>query len=149
MTNDDHSQPDSMLTYGQAALASQPFSALIGTRLTQWDAEGVELQLPITDKVRQQHGFVHGGVVAYMADNALTFAGGAKLGGAAIVTGEMKINYIRPAIGEMLIARATAISGGSTQSVARCDVYCVADGVEKLCAAAQGTINRLPKKEDK
>lgn len=84
-----------------------------------------------------------------MADNALTFAGAAKLKGTAIVTGEMKINYIRPAVGEKLIARATAISGGSNQSVARCEVYCVIDGVEKLCAAAQGTINKLPERGEK
>ncbi|HMT42441.1 MAG TPA: PaaI family thioesterase [Sphingorhabdus sp.] len=139
----------SMLARGQAALASQPFSALIGTRLSKWSADGVELELEISDKIRQQHGFVHGGVVAYMADNALTFAGAAKLAGTAIVTGEMKINYIRPAVAEKLIARATAISGGSTQSVARCEVYCVIDGVEKLCAAAQGTINKLPERGEK
>ena len=101
----------SMLARGQAALASQPFSALIGTRLSKWSTDEVELELEISDKIRQQHGFVHGGVVAYMADNALTFAGAAKLSGTAIVTSEIKINYIRPAVGEKLIARATAISG--------------------------------------
>jgi acyl-coenzyme A thioesterase PaaI-like protein len=30
-----------------------------------------------------------------------------------------------------------------TQAVCRCDVFAVKDGVEKLCAMAQGTIARL------
>ena len=101
----------------------------------------VEIRLPVSDKIKQQYGFVHGGVISYLADNALTFAGGAALmGKGQIVTSEMKINYIRPAHGEYLIARARRVSAGRTQSVARCEVYAMKDGEEKICAAAQGTI---------
>lgn len=136
---------DEWLERGRAVLASQPFSVLIGTEMTRLSGRGSELRLPITDQLKQQHGFAHGGVVSYLADNALTFAGGAKLAG-MIVTGEMKINYIRPAVGDMLIARAEAISAGATQAVVRCDIFVVQDDAEKLCAAAQGTINRLPER---
>ena len=86
-----------------------------------------------------QHGFLHGGVLSYLADNALTFAGGRRLEG-QVVTGEYKINYIRPARGDALLARAKAISSGKTQSVPRCEIYALTDGTERLCAAAQGTI---------
>ena len=88
----------------------------------------------------KQFGFIHGGVLSCLADNAMTFAGGIGLGTMAVITSEMKINYIRPATGETLIARASAVSSGCVQSVVRCEVYAVQDGVEKLCAAAQGTI---------
>lgn len=122
---------------GRAVLASQPFSQLLGTEMTAYGPEGVELRLPLADKLKQQHGFAHGGVLAYLADNALTLAGGFVMGG-GVLTAEMKLNYIRPAVGEMLIARAWAISKGRTQAVARCDVFCVQDGEEKLCLAGQG-----------
>lgn len=56
------------------------------------------------------------------------------------MTSEMKINYLRPAIGQTLIARAHAIGSGRTQSVVRCDVFVIDNGVERSCAAAQGTI---------
>jgi uncharacterized protein (TIGR00369 family) len=128
---------------GRTILASQPFSVLIGTEMVHLSEGKAELRLPITDQLRQQHGFVHGGVISYLADNALSFAGGTSLTG-SVVTGEMKINYIRPGVGELLIARAEAINSGRTQAVVRCEIYAVADGVEKLCAAAQGTINALP-----
>ena len=134
---------DELLKRGRAALAGQAFSRLIGTELVRYDANGAELRLPISDQLKQQHGFVHGGVLAYLADNALTFAGGAAMG-ANVVTGEMKINYLRPALGDYLVARASCISNGRSISVARCEIYAVADGTEKLCAAAQGSINRLP-----
>jgi uncharacterized protein (TIGR00369 family) len=83
-------------------------------------------------------------VLSYLADNALTYAGGTALNGPA-VTSEMKINYVRPAIGERLIARAVAIHTGKTQSVCRCDVFVIKDGQEKLCAVAQGTIAAMGK----
>ena len=101
------------------------------------------MHVPIGESVKQQHGFVHGGVLSYAADNALTYAGGSALG-LRVVTAEFKINYLRPAIGERLIARAEAVHTGKTQSVCRCDVFVLQDGVEKLCAVAQGTIAALP-----
>jgi uncharacterized protein (TIGR00369 family) len=131
--------PDATLARGQAVLAQQPFSTLLGVHLTALSDAGAELRLPVRDALRQQYGFVHGGVLAYLADNAMTFAGAVFLG-QRTVTLEMKLNYIRPAGGEELIARAAALSAGRTQSVVRCEIVAVRDGAERLCAAAQGTI---------
>jgi uncharacterized protein (TIGR00369 family) len=77
-----------------------------------------------------------------MADNALTYAGGTAMG-VPVITSEFKINYLRPALGERLIARARAVHAGRSQAVCRCEIFTVQDGVEKLCAIAQGTIARL------
>jgi uncharacterized protein (TIGR00369 family) len=131
-----------LLAFGKAALASQPFSVLVGADITLMSPEGVELVLPITDKVKQQHGFVHGGVLSYMADNALTFAAGAVLG-SGVVTSEMKINYLRPAVGSRLIARANVLHAGKRQAVCRCDIFVEEEGTEALCAVAQGTIAKM------
>nr|WP_237475214.1 PaaI family thioesterase [Xanthomonas sp. LMG 9002] len=77
--------------------------------------------------------------MSYLADNALTFAGGLALGGDAL-TAEFKINYLRPARGTRLIARAQSIGKGKRQAVCRCDIVSVEEGGEGLCAVAQGTI---------
>ena len=138
------SHVDEMLMMGRRVLASQPFSVLLGAELLVF-AEGVaELKAPITAQVKQQHGFAHGGVISYLADNALTFAGGSALG-SAVVTSEFKINYLRPGIGEFIIARATVVHAGANQAVCRCDVYASDGGTEKLCATAQGTIVKVAK----
>lgn len=135
--------PEVFLAMGREVLASQPFSKLIGAELVALSPGHCELQVPITEAIKQQHGFVHGGVVSYAADNALTYAGGTALR-VPVVTSEFKINYLRPAIGERLIARAHAVHTGKSQAVCRCDVFVVKDGEEKLCAVAQGTIAALP-----
>jgi uncharacterized protein (TIGR00369 family) len=134
------------LQKGREFLALQPFSMLIGAELHALSPGHCELHVPVTEKILQQNGFVHGGVVSYAADNALTFAGGTALG-VPVVTSEFKVNYLRPAIGERLLARAQAVYAGSSQAVCRCDVFVVLNGEEKLCAVAQGTIARLPGKE--
>jgi uncharacterized protein (TIGR00369 family) len=108
--------------------------------LTEFSTQRVEIIVPITEQIEQQHGFVHGGVISYAADNALTFAGGSVLG-AAVVTSEFKINFLKPAMGARLLARANVLYAGKSQAVCRCDVFSEsADGTETLCAAAQGTI---------
>lgn len=130
-----------LLPFGKAILEAQPFSQLIGTQINKFEKGKAELSLQITDKIKQQHGFVHGGVVSYMADNCLTYAGGSVMGDS--VTSEYKINFVRPAIGDELIARASVLSSGRRQAVCECKVYAITDGKEKLVAVAQGTINRV------
>ncbi|MDE2752901.1 MAG: PaaI family thioesterase [Gemmatimonadota bacterium] len=131
-----------MLELGRKILASQPFSVLLGAELTGLSAGAAEIRIPIRPEFGQQHGFVHGGIVSYAADNALTFAGGSVLG-TGVVTSEFKINYLRPAMGTALMARATVVHHGQRQAVCRCDVFASADGIETPYATAQGTIVRL------
>jgi uncharacterized protein (TIGR00369 family) len=133
---------DEMLIWGRQVLAAQPFSVLIGAELTGFSVGSAELKVPVKHELKQQHGFMHGGVISYAADNALTYAGGSVLG-PVVVTSEFKINYMRPVLGDCIIARATVIHAGKTQAVCRCDVYTVKDAKESLCATAQGTITKI------
>ncbi len=130
-----------MLDFGKNILKSQPFSLLIKAELTAFKTGSAEISLAIRDELKQQHGFVHGGVVSYLADNCLTYAGGSVLGDC--VTLEYKINYLRPAIGHTLIARATVLSSGKRQAVCECKVFALSEDGESLVAAAQGTISKL------
>tara|TARA_R110002073_G_scaffold319392_2_gene493972 strand:- start:873 stop:1277 length:405 start_codon:yes stop_codon:yes gene_type:complete len=130
-----------MLDFGRNILKSQPFSLLIKAELTAFKTGSAEISLAIRDELKQQHGFVHGGVVSYLADNCLTYAGGSVLGDC--VTSEYKINYLRPAIGHTLIARATVLSSGKRQAVCECKVFALSEDGESLVAAAQGTISQL------
>jgi len=134
--------PEVFLAMGRDVLAKQPFSVLLGAELAALSPGKVDLQLALKPEHLQQDGFAHGGIVSYLADNALTFAGGTAMQ-VPVVTSEFKINYVRPAVGERLIARASADAVSKTQAVCRCEVFAVKDGVEKLCALAQGTIVRL------
>ncbi|MFC5905849.1 PaaI family thioesterase [Streptacidiphilus monticola] len=121
-------------------LADQPFSALVGARLEVFEPGRAVLALDIHQGLTQQNGFVHGGVLAYAADNAITFAAGTVLGPAVLTSG-MTISYVRPALGATLEADATVVSGGRRQAVCRCDLLAVGDdGARTLCAVAQGSV---------
>lgn len=111
------------LALGQQVLAAQPFSVLLGAELLHFSEERTEVLLRLEPTLLQQHGFAHGGVLSYMADTALTFMAGAVLG-PAILTAEYTINYIKPAQGEWLIARASVIATCKRQAVCRCDIFC-------------------------
>lgn len=139
MTPDEQQQ---FLALGQQVLASQPFSVLLGAELTAVRPGHCTLELPLRTELQQQQGFAHGGVLSYLADNALTYAGGTAMR-VPVVTAEFKINYLRPGVGLRLVARADAVHVGKQQAVCRCDVFAVdAAGREQLCATAQGTVAR-------
>jgi uncharacterized protein (TIGR00369 family) len=133
------------LAMGREVLSQQPFSVLLGAELIALEPGRCELGLVITEQLKQQMGFAHGGVVSYLADNALTYAGGTAMR-VPVVTSEYKINYVRPAIGERLIARARAVHVSQSQAVCQCEVFAVTADQEKLCAIAQGTIAKLSEK---
>lgn len=133
----------SLFEFGKKILNSQPFSTLLGAALTSFEVGSAEISLPIRNELKQQHGFVHVGVVSYLADNCLTYAGGSVLGDS--VTSEYKINYVRPAVGHKLIARSTVLSSGKSQAVCECKIFAISDKGETLVAVAQGTIKKVEK----
>lgn len=130
--------PPISLELAQQVLASQPFSQFIGAEITRFDTLA-ELRINLRPEHMQQHGFAHGGVISYLADNALTFAGGLALG-PMLLTAEYKINYVKPGKGDALVARAEVVSAGKSQCVCRCDVFALDGDAETLCATALGTI---------
>ncbi|SEG76638.1 uncharacterized domain 1-containing protein [Actinacidiphila yanglinensis] len=131
------------LETARRTLKGQPFSRLVGAELTAFGSGEAVLEIAVREELRQQNGFLHGGVLAYAADNAITFAGGSVLG-PAVLTGGFTIQYLRPGTGTRLVARAQTVHGGRRQAVCRCDLYAVAaDGTRTLCAVAQGTVLRV------
>lgn len=129
------------LELARQVLAAQPFSVLLGTRLVAFGEGVATLELDIRQDLLQQNGFVHGGVLSYAADNALTFAAGT-VAGARLLTAGYTIDYLRPARGAVLRARAEVVRAGRSRVVCRCDVAAVdADGVETVCAVAQGSVS--------
>lgn len=123
----------------RAVLALQPVSDLLGVELVEFSHGYAELRIPVRPTLLQQHGYVHGGVLAFAADNALAFAGGSVLG-PSVVTGGLTVDYVRPARGQIIRAVARVIASSSSGAVCHCDVLVSDAGTERLCATAQGSI---------
>jgi len=127
------------LDQARVLLRHQPFSRLLGAEVTVFEPGVAELQVPVRDDLLQQDGYVHGGVLAYAADNAITFAGGSVLG-AAVLTAGMSVTYLRPAQGEVLVASARVEESTSRRAVCHCTVSCRSSGTDTVVLVATGTV---------
>ncbi|WP_280424482.1 PaaI family thioesterase [Nocardia carnea] len=124
-------------------LAAQPFANLVGTELAAFETGSATLIVPIRPELAQQFGYIHGGVLAYLADNAVTFAAGTVLG-ANVLTGGFSVTYLRPARGERLRAVATVTGSTRRQAVVNCVITAESDGSDPVqCALAQGTVRSV------
>jgi len=123
----------------QIVLDAQPFSVLLGARITAFGGGEAVIELDSRPDLEQQNGHLHGGVLAYAADNAITFAAGTVLG-PAVLTGGVNIEYLRPARGRTLRARARVRHAGKRRAICTCELTMVGSEKEAgLCAVAQGT----------
>lgn len=134
-------EPDAeSLALASAILDAQPFNAVVGARITAFGGGVAELVLDIEDRHRQQFGVAHGGVLAYLADNALTFAAGSVLG-TDLLTGGVDVNYLRAARDGRLRTAATVVHRARTHAVATAEIWHESgDGEPRLCAIARGTV---------
>ena len=114
--------------------AKANFIRELGVAITGVGEGWCETELKVTEQHRQQHGYVHAGVLATMADHT---AGGACRSVSAerdVITVEFKINFFRPATGERLRCRAQVLRTGKSIVVAEAEVFSMEKAGEKLVA---------------
>ncbi|MFN7345189.1 MAG: PaaI family thioesterase [Betaproteobacteria bacterium] len=123
------------------SFARQAAMRLIGATLVEVGPGAVTIDLPVREDLTQQHRYVHGGIVGMIADSAGGYAAFTLMPAeASVLTVEYKINMLAPATGERLEARGTVVKSGRTLSIARADVFGVANGEERLVATMQQTL---------
>lgn len=132
------------------SFARQPAMALIGARLGRLAPGDIEVELPIRHEVSQQHGFVHGGVVAMIADSAAGYAAFSLMpADGTLLSVEFKLNFLAPGRGETLVARGRVLRPGRTLTVVEVDVESVdGDGARSPCARMLQTLMALPDRPD-
>ncbi|MCY4046182.1 MAG: PaaI family thioesterase [Cellvibrionales bacterium] len=120
-------------------LKQQTFSVLLDAEVVHAEIGKIAIALPQRQDFLQNHGFIHGGVLSYLADNAMTFAGGS-IFGPDVLTVEYKINYLRPATESRLVATAEVIQSGKNLAICQCKITSSEGSDDVLLAIAQGTI---------
>ena len=125
----------------------QKAMALIGAEITDIKPGYVEISCPYDEKLTQQNGYFHAGMVTTLADGAGGYAAWSLTPpDSNILAVEFKVNFISPAKGDPIIARGQVIKPGRTITVCRVDIFSVENGEEKLCAIMQQTLMRLDPK---
>jgi uncharacterized protein (TIGR00369 family) len=119
------------------------FLRYLGIELTAVGPDWCETALVVKDHHRQQHGFIHAGVLATLADHTAGGAARAASGERDVITIEFKINFLRPAVGDRLRCRARVLRAGKAIVVSESEVFAVKDGEEKLVAKATETLSLI------
>jgi uncharacterized protein (TIGR00369 family) len=139
--SDFHPQDPTFQARVQASFAKQGLMRTLGASLVQITPGTVEIALPASPSVSQQHGFVHAGAVAAIADTAAGYAALTLMpAGTGVLTAEYKINLVAPAKGERIIARGRVVKAGRTLTLAQAEVFAESGGGEKLVALLTATL---------
>jgi len=132
----------------RASFARQRIMETIGAELTLVEPGRVEIALPFQIDLTQQHGFIHAGIVATILDSACGYAAFSLMpADVAVLTVEYKINLLRPAQGDRLIARAHVVKAGKTLTVCAGDVIAQTGDEEAIVASMMGTLMAVPERD--
>lgn len=117
------------------SFAKQTIMATIGAGVSSVKKGEVEIVLPFSDKILQQHGFIHAGAVATIADSACGYAALSVMpDNAAVLTTEFKIHLLSPAKGERLRAVGRVVRAGKKLVITMGEVFAEQDGTSKQVA---------------
>jgi uncharacterized protein (TIGR00369 family) len=126
------------------SFASQRVMETIGARLARVEPGEVEIELAYDQRLTQQTGFLHAGVVTAVLDSACGYAAYSLMEpGSEVLSIEFKVNLLAPAVGEKLVARASVVRAGRTITVCRAEGWMVRDGGEVQVAMMSGTMMQV------
>lgn len=132
-----------------ASYSRQKAMATIGAVLTRVEHGSIEIEMPFDEKLTQQHGILHAGIISAALDTACGYAAYTVTDPeASILTIEFKVNLLSPGRGERFLFRGDVTKPGSTIIVADGRAYAIGDGPAKLIASMTGTMMVIRGRED-
>ena len=133
----------------RASFARQKVMAALGAELTVVMPGTVEIEMPYSAALTQQHGFLHAGVISTALDSACGYAAFSLMPeNAAVLTIEFKVNLLAPGKGVRFLFRGTVTKPGRTIIVADGQAYAIgADEEAKLIATMTGTMMTIVGRE--
>jgi uncharacterized protein (TIGR00369 family) len=133
----------------RASFDRQAAMKLVGAAITKVEPGHVVIELPHRADLTQQHGFIHGGITAMIADSAAGYAAFTLFpADSSILTVEFKISLVAPADGERLVASARVKKTGRTLTICEFEVAAVKHGRSSVCALGLETLMQLAGKPD-
>lgn len=107
--------------------------ATLGAELRGIQPGVVEIEVPFSPGLTQQDGFFHAGVTIAILDTACGYSALTLMAhGSRVLTVELKVNLLAPAVGDRLRARGEVLRPGRNLTVCRGDAYAVnGDGAKQ------------------
>jgi uncharacterized protein (TIGR00369 family) len=125
-------------------VTAKGFTRAAGFRVTSVEPGSAEVCLSRREDLLQFMGHFHGGVITALADQAAGIAVTSSLPAGRIgVTVEIKVNFLTPADGSELVARAKILKMTGSIGVAMVEVFSKEETSETLCAFCTATMRAL------
>ena len=125
----------------RGSFARQTIMTTLGAEIAAVRPGEVEIVLPFSDKILQQHEFIHAGAIATIADSACGYAALSVMPrDAAVLTTEFKINLLAPAKGERLRAIGRVVRSGKKLVITLGEVFAEEGGARKQVALITATM---------
>lgn len=123
------------------SFGAQSMMETLGAALEDVSRGSVTITAPILPGAMQQQGFGHAGLTFSIGDSAAGYAALTTLPlDREVVTAEIKINLLAPAMGDRLIAVGKVVKPGKRLCVVTSEVFAETEGTRKLIAILQGTM---------
>ncbi len=117
------------------------FTRSAGVEVNSAEPGRVELTLAKKPELLQFKGYFHGGIVSGLADHAAGAAATTALPpGKIAVTVDLHVNFLAPASGDTIVAKAQALQVGSTICVVSVSVEAQTPTGIKVCAVANAVL---------
>jgi uncharacterized protein (TIGR00369 family) len=114
----------------RASFARQRFMATLGARLVRVEPGLCEIELDAREELTQQHGYLHAGAAASVADSAGGYAAYTLMpADSSVLSIEFKVNLLAPGRGQRFLARGTVVRPGRRITV--CEIEVEADDGER------------------
>jgi uncharacterized protein (TIGR00369 family) len=131
------------------SFAKQRFMATLGAQLVSVNPGEVLIELPWRDELAQQHGVLHAGAVASIADSACGYAALSLMpAGTGVMSVEFKVNLLAAGRGTRFLARGRVRRAGRTLTICEGTVRAVDGGDEREIAIMTATMIRLEGRPD-
>lgn len=128
----------------RSSFAKQGLMATYAAELRSVEPGAVEIDVPFSSALTQQDDFFHAGVAIAALDNACGYSALTLMApGLRVLTVELKVNLLAPAVGDRLLAHGEVIRPGRTLTVCRGDAYAVSGGENKQVATILTTMTGI------
>lgn len=114
------------------SFAQQAMMRTLGATLERVAPGEVDIGLPFSAHLTQQHGYLHAGAMTTVVDNACGYAALTLMpAGAAVLTVEFKVNLMAPGKGDFIVARGRVLRAGRTVMTCAGDGFALVGGEER------------------
>jgi uncharacterized protein (TIGR00369 family) len=129
----------------RVSFARQNAMAAIGAELTLVTPGIIEVEMPFSTALTQQHGFLHAGIISTALDSACGLAAYSLMPqNSGVLTIEFKVNLLAPGKGVRFLFRGSVTKPGRTIIVADGQAYAIGDdGEARLIATMTGTMMNI------